>query len=152
MKTDLATTVITAIFGVVVAYFVCNLFISETPNSFSFTTVDSSVSTSISDPNPEIFNYKALNPTVEVYVGNCREYNENNVCIDGINQINQGIIEQTDEELEAIELESDTSSTANSSSTTTNTNRSTNTTNSTSNNATNGSTNSTNSSSNQRNP
>lgn len=82
MKTDLATTVIAAVFGVIIAYFVCNLFISEGQNSFSFKTVDSSVSTSISDPNPEIFNYKALNPTVEVYVGSCREFNSNGVCID----------------------------------------------------------------------
>lgn len=71
MKTDLVTSIGVAIVGAVVAYFVCDMFIGPLEN-FSFLTLDSSsnVSASIEEPNVEVFNYKALNPTVEVYVGN----------------------------------------------------------------------------------
>lgn len=81
MKADLATSVAIAIFGVLVAYFCCNLFIGDMED-FSFKTIDSSASFELADPDPEIFNYKALNPTVEAYVGNCSEYNVYGQCVD----------------------------------------------------------------------
>ena len=68
---DLATTIGVAIAGVLIAYFVSGMFIDSTPQSYSVKTVDSSVNTGIDEPSPEIFNYKSLNPTVEVYVGDC---------------------------------------------------------------------------------
>ena len=68
MKTDLASSIGAAIAGVLIAYFICNLFIGPI-DDFTIKTVDSSVDASLVDPNPEVFNYKALNPTVEVYVG-----------------------------------------------------------------------------------
>ncbi len=72
MKSDLATSIAIAIVGVLIAYFTCNLLTGEIPG-FSFSAIDSSTSSDFADlaePNPEIFNYKAINPTVEVYVGN----------------------------------------------------------------------------------
>ena len=69
MKTDLATSIGIAIVGALIAFFVCNLFIGKIED-FSFSTLDTSVNTDLVEPDPEIFNYKALNPTVEVYVGN----------------------------------------------------------------------------------
>ena len=83
MKTDLATAIIAGVLGIVVAYFVTNIFIPPIED-FTYTTVDSSFGVDLIDPNIEIFNYKALNPTVEVYVGNCTEYNENGECIEDI--------------------------------------------------------------------
>ena len=41
------------------------------------------------EANPELFNYKALNPTVEVYVGDCDEVNQYGECIDEASQENQ---------------------------------------------------------------
>ena len=81
MKTDLATSVIAAIAGILIAYFVTNMFIGPIED-VTYTTVDSSVNASLADPNPEVFNYRALNPTVEVYVGECDEYNEFGECIE----------------------------------------------------------------------
>ena len=72
MKTDLATAIIAAIAGTVIAYFVTNLFIGPIED-VSYKTVQSTVSADVSDPDPEVFNYKAINPTVEVYVGECDE-------------------------------------------------------------------------------
>lgn len=81
MKTDLATSVVAAIAGIVIAYFVTNIF---TPGlaDVSFKTLNDSVNASLSEPDDEIFNFRAVNPTVEVYVGQCQEYNENGECID----------------------------------------------------------------------
>lgn len=70
MKTDLLTSIIAAIAGVAIAYFVTNMFIGPI-EEVTYTTVDTSVNASLTEPNPEIFNYHALNPTVEVCVGEC---------------------------------------------------------------------------------
>ena len=80
MKTDLATAIGAAIAGLLIAYFATNFFIGPI-ESVSFKTVDSSTDTSITEPDPEIFNYRALNPTVEVFVGSCNNYDQNGNCI-----------------------------------------------------------------------
>ena len=81
MKTDLATSIGVAIFGLILAYFICNLFIGEI-EPVTIKTVDSSINLNLSEPSPEVFNYKALNPTVEVYVGDCAEYNSYGECVE----------------------------------------------------------------------
>ena len=70
MKTDLLSSIGIAIAGTLIAYFVCNLFFGEI-ESYKVKTVDSTISTDLAEPNPEVYNYKALDPTVEVYVGDC---------------------------------------------------------------------------------
>jgi len=72
MKTDLASSIGAAVAGILIAYFICNLFIGPIED-VSFTTVDSSIGTDLDEPSPEVFNYRALNPTVEVYVGDDTE-------------------------------------------------------------------------------
>lgn len=82
MKTDLASSIGVAIVGVLLAYFICNLFVGPI-DDVTVKTVDASLSTDIAEPNPEIFNYRAINPTVEVYVGNsddCAALDENGNC------------------------------------------------------------------------
>lgn len=81
IKTDLATAIGATIFGVLVSFFVCNLFIGPIED-VAVKTVDSNINADLVDPDKEIFNYKALNPTVEVYVGSCIEYNANGECIE----------------------------------------------------------------------
>lgn len=87
MKTDLATSIAIAIVGVLIAYFGCNLLIGDIED-FSFKTIESSFSADLTTPDPEVFNYRALNPTVETYIGNCFIYDEQGECID-ISQGNQ---------------------------------------------------------------
>ena len=81
MKTDLATAIGVTIVGVLIAYFTCNLFLGE-PEEFSVKTLESTVDTNLVEPDVNVFNYKAINPTVEVYVGDCKEYNQYGECID----------------------------------------------------------------------
>lgn len=88
MKNDLATSVIITIIGIAAGFFICNLFIGPI-DEVSVKTLDSSFSVDIDDPDNELFNYKAINPTVEVYVGNnddCQEYGSDGQCMDAGNQ------------------------------------------------------------------
>ncbi|MBR3138531.1 hypothetical protein IKG38_00730 [Candidatus Saccharibacteria bacterium] len=88
MKKDLTTAIGTALIGAIAAFFICNLFLGEI-QPVEFKTVNSNITTNLTDPNPELFNYKALNPTVEVYVGDCDEVNQYGECIDEASQENQ---------------------------------------------------------------
>lgn len=71
MKNDIATAIIATIAGAAISYFMVDMIISNVKTGdFSVRTVDSSENFDLQEPDPEVFNYKALNPTVEVYVGN----------------------------------------------------------------------------------
>ena len=77
MKTDLVSSIGVTIAGVLIAYFVCNLFIGPIED-FTINSVTTKVDSTLSDPSPEVFNYKALNPTVEVYVGDDTDNDQGN--------------------------------------------------------------------------
>lgn len=81
MKTDLATSIGMAVLGAVLAFVVCNLLFGEIED-VTFKTINGKVDTSVTMPNEEVFNYKALNPTVEVFVGNCTVYDSYGNCLD----------------------------------------------------------------------
>ena len=68
MKTDLATSIVVAVIGIAVAFFVTNLLLPGF-GEVQFKTISGKNDYSLTEPNSEIFNYRALNPTVEVYVG-----------------------------------------------------------------------------------
>ena len=81
MKSELASAIGAAIAGLLIGFFACNLFMGEI-QPVDVKTVDGTVSTDLATPNPEVFNYKALNPTVEVYVGDCTEFDASGDCIE----------------------------------------------------------------------
>ena len=77
MKKELFLAIVTAIVGIAVGFTVVNVFAGSI-DPFTIMTLYPSGSSpageedysALGDPNPEIFNYKSINPTVEVYVGN----------------------------------------------------------------------------------
>lgn len=81
MKTDLATSIVAVIAGIFIAYFVTNIIVPPIEN-VSFKTLDESIDSSLTEPNSEVFNFRAVNPTVEVYVGDCTNYDQDGKCID----------------------------------------------------------------------
>lgn len=81
MKKDLATSILAAILGFVIVYIIAGVLMPEL-DEFSFKALNADTNYDVASPNPEIFNYRAINPTVEVYVGECEEYNESGECID----------------------------------------------------------------------
>ena len=76
MKKELFLAIVTAIVGTVVGFTVVNIFAGSI-EPFTITTLypsgDSATEaadySTLEEPNPDIFNYKSINPTVEVYVG-----------------------------------------------------------------------------------
>lgn len=80
MKQDLATSIFTAIVGIIIAYFVCNMLLPPI-QSVTYKTLNSNLTYDLAEPNPEVFNFRAVNPTVEVYVGQCDSYDINGNCM-----------------------------------------------------------------------
>ena len=81
MKTDLATTILTGIIGVLAAFFICKLLLPAI-DDVTIKTINAESAYTIIEPNPEIFNYRAINPTVETWVGQCDELDENGECVE----------------------------------------------------------------------
>ena len=94
MKTDLVSSIGVAILGVIVAYFICDILVgSFSTGDYTVKTIETEVTADITNPDSSVFNYRALNPTVEVYVGNCKEFNSDGQCIDNDEEdIDQDII------------------------------------------------------------
>lgn len=81
MQKDVLLAGITAIAGVAISYLVFKGIMGE-PKPYTVPTVDSVVNASVSEPDPEVFNYRALNPTVEVYI-DCASYDADGSCLEG---------------------------------------------------------------------
>jgi len=88
MKTDLTTAVVAAIIGAVSAFFICGLFLPRIED-VKYKTIEVSVKSTVENPDEDIFNPKAINPTVGVCVGQCEEEDTNS---------EEYIDEETDEE------------------------------------------------------
>ena len=70
-KSDILTVIMVATVGTVVAAVLCNMLLGNPDDkSVSFKNI-TVVDPELAEPDPEVFNIEAINPTVEVYVGNC---------------------------------------------------------------------------------
>ncbi len=79
-KSDLITAALIAILGTIVAFFLVNSILgdpSEKEVSFSYVVNQVGGANELSEPDPEVFNEDAINPTVEVYVGTCVDEDQN---------------------------------------------------------------------------
>ena len=96
MKNDLATAILVTIVGVAISYLVCNMFFGDIP-PFAFKTLQEVTPTELAEPNSNVFNSRSINPTVEVYVGDCEDNDDYEACINGGSdqgQINQDVINE----------------------------------------------------------
>ncbi|MBQ6487430.1 hypothetical protein IJI89_03345 [Candidatus Saccharibacteria bacterium] len=103
MKQDLATSIFAAVVGALVAYFVCGMFLPSFDDmSVSITKLANEESFSLMEPEAEIFNYRSVNPTVEVWVGDCKNLGDNGICNDEIvtDNTNNGQNNNQDEQQE----------------------------------------------------
>lgn len=80
MKTsDYVTVGFIAIFVTVLAYFLVNSLLGDPSEaSVKFEYLDGTTS-SLTMPDPEVFNAAAINPTVEVYIGSCVDENQDGI-------------------------------------------------------------------------
>lgn len=70
-NTDIALVVLVATISVVASYLLGNAILGDPSNRVENVKYMPAISGTVDDPDAEYFNNNALNPTVEVYVGNC---------------------------------------------------------------------------------
>lgn len=77
-QSDIWALVLVAGIGTLAAFFGCNALLGD-PNeaTVSFTKLSDVIDGNLAAPNPEIFNAFAINPTIEVYVGECEDIDQN---------------------------------------------------------------------------
>ena len=81
MKTDIVTTIVAATIGIIVSFLIVSNLIIKDPSPVSIKTLTTTVNSNLDEPNVEVFNYRAVNPTVEAYV-DCTNYDYAGNCIE----------------------------------------------------------------------
>lgn len=78
-QSDLFTLILVASIGVIGSFFAVQALLGDPKEAtVKFTTVVPIESTLVK-PDPEIFHSTAINPTVEVFVGECEDINQNGI-------------------------------------------------------------------------
>ena len=79
-QSDIFSIILVASVGTLAAFFICQSIMGD-PNkaSVKFKALTEVVSQKLVDPDPEVFNSTAINPTVEVYVGDCEDVDQNGI-------------------------------------------------------------------------
>ncbi|MBQ3310412.1 hypothetical protein IJG73_03170 [Candidatus Saccharibacteria bacterium] len=78
-KSDIITVILIASIGTIIAAFMTNMILGNPDErSVSFNTI-AEIEPSLDEPDPEMFNVTAINPTVEVYVGDCQDIDQNGI-------------------------------------------------------------------------
>lgn len=79
-QSDVFTLILIAGIGTLVAFFVCNSLLGNPDEaSVKFKTVSRVIDSNLVAPDQEVFNSTAINPTVEVFVGDCEDIDQNGI-------------------------------------------------------------------------
>ncbi len=77
-QSDIFSLILIAGIGTLAAFFTCNAIMGNPDEAqVKFTTVSEVIKSELAEPDPEIFNAYAINPTIEVYVGDCEDIDKN---------------------------------------------------------------------------
>lgn len=68
-KSDIAMIILIASISVLIAYFVAKTVIGDVQNESVKVKTTEAISTDVAEPDPSVFNADAINPTVEVIIG-----------------------------------------------------------------------------------
>jgi hypothetical protein len=74
-RTDIVTIVLVGGIGVIISFFVVNALLGDPSAATAKVKTIGTVSSQVAEPNVDVFNEEASNPTVEVYVGDCQDAN-----------------------------------------------------------------------------
>ena len=100
-QSDIITVILVAGIGIFAAILLCNMILGNPDErSVTFKTVQV-VDATLASPDPEVFNQDAINPTVEIYVGNCEDLDQDGVLSEG-ERIICGWATQKDSEIQQI--------------------------------------------------
>ena len=79
-QSDIFTLILVAGIGTLASFFVCSALLGDPDEaSTEFTRLSQVISADLTEPDPEIFNSTAINPTIEVYVGDCEDIDQNGI-------------------------------------------------------------------------
>ncbi len=71
-KSDIAALIFVASISVIIAYFVAGAFIGNPGEDTTTVKTLSEISAEVEEPDSSIFNEDAINPTVEVFIGDSK--------------------------------------------------------------------------------
>jgi len=69
-KSDIAMIILIASISMLVAYFAAKALVGDVQNQSVKVKTAEKISTEVTEPDPSVFNSQAINPTVEVIIGN----------------------------------------------------------------------------------
>lgn len=100
-QSDIFSLILIAGIGTIAAFFMCRMILGD-PNEATtrFRTVNRTISSSLVDPDPEVFNSTAINPTIEVYVGDCEDFDQNGILDEAELEACKRVVEENPEEPE----------------------------------------------------
>jgi len=77
-RSDIYTLILIAGIGTLAAFLACNAILGD-PNEakVEFKKVNAVITSDLVEPDEEVFNSTAINPTIEVYVGDCEDIDRN---------------------------------------------------------------------------
>ena len=78
-QSDIFSILIIASVGTLISYFVVNSFLGNPDLQYANIKTIDAISPSLEEPDPELFNPAAINPTVEVFVGECQDVDGNGI-------------------------------------------------------------------------
>lgn len=97
-QSDIFSLILIAGIGTIAAFFVCRMILGDPSQaSTKFKTINRTISSSLVDPDPEVFNSTAINPTIEVYVGDCEDIDQNGILDDAELEACARVIEDPDD-------------------------------------------------------
>lgn len=82
-QSDIFTIILVAGIGVIGSFFVCNSLMGSPKDAkVEFKALKEAITDELVAPDPEVFNTTAINPTIEVYVGDCEDLDQNGILDD----------------------------------------------------------------------
>jgi len=78
-QSDIISIAFIAILGIVASSFIVNWLLGDPDEATETFKTISVVDADLAEPDSEVFNSDAINPTIEVYVGNCVDEDNNGV-------------------------------------------------------------------------
>lgn len=78
-QSDIFSILIIASVGTLISYFVVNSFLGNPDLQYANIKTIEAISPDLEEPDSELFNPAAINPTVEVFVGECQDVDGNGI-------------------------------------------------------------------------
>ena len=105
-QSDIFTIIAVALVGIIISALLLNMIIGNPDEKYVSFNVVEVIEPELEKPNSEVFNPDAINPTVEVYVGDCVDQDQNGV-LDEAELIACGRADASAESSESLDSESE---------------------------------------------